>query len=291
MGDGDRRRRGQALADACAPASAPLPRGRTSARLRARCGRPRCRASAPRRGSRSSARSETATAARRNSPRARRRCRPPRAPRAAPHPRSSRPARRSRRGTTTCSARNGRERPSRQRSPSIASMITTGSVRGKCCGLAGRAIAPPAGLRPVCVGAPQLGQKRWRACQPSSALAFGERRQMLGATRPLHRDRAQVGDVQVVARLERLDRRRIERDARSGRAVDQAEEHGLARACRARAPRPSVNSGSSAAPVFLQHHHFAADHIGARAARRSRARQCAAASARRSAARSMRLPA
>ena len=135
IGDRHRRRRGQAPCGwrRCSMAM-------TSSRVNQRASSSSARStttsrSAPRRGSRSSARSETARAARRNSARGRRRCRLPPASRAAPRPRRPRPARRSRRGTTTCSARSAGERPSRQRSPSTASMITTGSVRGKCCAL------------------------------------------------------------------------------------------------------------------------------------------------------------
>ena len=43
-------------------------------------------------------------------------------------------------------------------------------------------------------------------------LAFGERRQMLGLDEALHGDRAQIGDVEIVSRLEPLDGCRIERD-------------------------------------------------------------------------------
>ena len=62
------------------------------------------------------------------------------------------------------------ERPSTHRSPEITSMMTTGSVRGKCSALQdGQSRRQPACTTRV--GAPQLGQKRWRACQPSTALA------------------------------------------------------------------------------------------------------------------------
>ena len=107
-------------------------------------------------------------------------------------------------------ARSAYERPSRQRSPATASMITTGSVRGKCCALQ----AGQSRRQPPCdtlVGAPQLEQKRCRACQCSSALAFGDRRQVVGVDQPLDRDRAQIGDDEVVARLQRLDALGIER--------------------------------------------------------------------------------
>ena len=62
------------------------------------------------------------------------------------------------------------ERPSRQLSPSIASMMTTGSVRGKCCALQfGQSRRQPAST--VLVSVPQLAQKRCRACQCRIAFA------------------------------------------------------------------------------------------------------------------------
>ena len=94
-----------------------------------------CRATSPRRGIQSSAMRGTARAARRRSARRRRRCAPPRGFRAGPPPRSSRRARRNRRAPNTCPSGKRACRPSRQRSPSTASMMTTGSVRGKCCAL------------------------------------------------------------------------------------------------------------------------------------------------------------
>ncbi len=86
---------------------------------------------APRRGSRSSASAGRARPGSSDRRRGRWRCRPPPSPRAAPPPRWSRPAPGSRRARNTCPARSAPERPSRQRSPSIASMMTTGSTRGK----------------------------------------------------------------------------------------------------------------------------------------------------------------
>ena len=89
------------------------------------------------RGSRSSARSETARAASGNSSRS-----PQTMPASSSvsrrtassmlSPGSTKPARQDH-----MLAAKRSERPSRQRSPSTASMITTGSVRGKCCDLAG----------------------------------------------------------------------------------------------------------------------------------------------------------
>ena len=62
-------------------------------------------------------------------------------------------------------------------------MITTGSVRGKCSALqAGHSrFQPPC---TGCVAAPQFGQKRWRACQCSTAFASAIGGRWSGSTRP-----------------------------------------------------------------------------------------------------------
>ena len=62
------------------------------------------------------------------------------------------------------------ERPRSTELPCRISMITTGSVRGKCCGRAGRAGAPPAGVGGVGARAAR-SQKGWAACQPRMPLA------------------------------------------------------------------------------------------------------------------------
>ena len=56
-------------------------------------------------------------------------------------------------------------------------------------------------------------------------LGFGERRQMLRRDHALHRDRAKIGDRQIVARLQRFDRLRIEPEAEPRRTVAQSEEY------------------------------------------------------------------
>ena len=63
-----------------------------------------------------------------------------------------------------------RLRPSRARSPRTASMITTGSVRGKCDARhSGQRRTQPADVTRV--GEPHCAQKRCRACQSSSERA------------------------------------------------------------------------------------------------------------------------
>ena len=79
------------------------------------------------------------------------------------------------------------ERPSTQRSPSIASMMTTGSVRGKCSALAGRTVAPPAALHRARRRA-AIGTEAMARMPAEQRLGLGERRQMLGVDQTLHRD-------------------------------------------------------------------------------------------------------
>ena len=119
-------------------------------------------------------------------------------------------------------------RPSRQRSPSSASMMTTGSVRGKCCALqASHSRRQPAAAARV--AAPQLAQKPWRACQASDRLGLAEHGRALRARPALHGDRAQIDQLEVVAAGD-----------------DQLAPVEEAVAARRRAARPR-SSGSSAA--------------------------------------------
>ena len=81
-------------------------------------------------------------------------------------------------------------------------------------------------------------------------LRLGERRHVLGGHSALHRNGPQIDEFQIVARFERLHRRRIERGAEARRVAKQPEKHGLARVPNARASA-GENSGSSASPCTL----------------------------------------
>jgi len=61
-------------------------------------------------------------------------------------------------------------------------------------------------------------------------LAFRQRRQMLRLDQAAHRDRAQIGDGEIAARLERLGSRRIECDREPGGVPEQSQKDELARA-------------------------------------------------------------
>ena len=93
----------------------------------------------------------------------------------------------------------------------------------KMLGLAGRAVAPPAGLHHARRRA-AIRTEAMARMPADQRLGFGERRQMRGVDQALHRDGAQVGDFQIVARLERLDRGRIEAEAETRRLADKSEE-------------------------------------------------------------------
>src|SRR5262245_64103316 len=58
-------------------------------------------------------------------------------------------------------------------------------------------------------------------------LAFRERRQMIDLDEALHRDRAQVDDDELVARLEGLGDMRLERDCEAGLTPAEAEKDDL----------------------------------------------------------------
>ena len=160
---------------------------------------------------------------------------------------------------------NRGERPSTQRSPAIASMMTTGSVRGKCSRLAdGQSRRQPActDLRRRAA----IGTETVARMPAEQRLGFGERRQMLGADEALHRDAAQVGDFQIVARFERL-----ERAADRGRNRNAARRpRGRERRVSRRAPSASAsageNSGCRSLPMrrrCFSAPQLAADHIDA----------------------------
>ena len=124
--------------------------------------------------------------------------RSPRGSRAAPPPRPSRRAPESRRAPNTCLSGKRACRPSRHRSPSTASMMTTGSVRGKCWVLqASHSRRQPAAATRV--GAPQLAQKPWRACQCAIALAWPRIATVCRSDEPLHGDGAHVDRLEIVA--------------------------------------------------------------------------------------------
>ena len=150
-------------------------------------------------------------------------------------------------------------------------MIATGSVRGKCSVLH----AGHSRFQPACdmfVGAPQLAQKRCRACQASSAFASASGARWSGPTSP----------------CTAIERRSVTN--RSGRSLSALVASGSSampkRPASPTRPRNTFsavgasarassgrNSGSAPFAAFLHHHQFAADRDRCRRARRPRRRQ------------------
>src|SRR6185437_13168574 len=125
--------------------------------------------------------------------------------------------------------------------------------------LAGRAIATPAGVHHI-GRRPAIRTKAVPRMPAEQRLGLGERRQMLGIDEAVYRNAAQVGELEVVARLERLDSLGIETDAEPRRAVHQTEKQRLACAPeRARLVRREQRLQQFA--VFPQYDEFAADQI------------------------------
>ena len=141
------------------------------------------------------------------------------------------------------------ERPSTQRSPAIASMMTTGSVRGKCSALQ----EGQSRRQPPCasaVTAPQFGQKQWRVCQPSTDFASASGGTCSAAT---------IACTAMVRRSMSLRSSRAFKGAAASatrpapearRFIHQPEKHGIARGTSA-AASVGENSGSNASPRFL----------------------------------------
>ncbi len=61
-------------------------------------------------------------------------------------------------------------------------------------------------------------------------LAFGERRQVIGVDQGAYCDRPQVGDDEVITRLERLGGRGIERECKARSIPEETEKNQLRRA-------------------------------------------------------------
>ena len=182
------------------------------------------------------------------------------ASRAAPPPRCFRPARRSPRGTNRNWRRSAPERPSRQWSPSNASMITTGSVRGKCCALhCGQSRRQPAlrdGGRRAAIGA-----KAMPRVPMQQRLGFGERAaDDRASTRPCTAiDRRSV--TTKPSRVFRLSANcGSSPTPKRGASSCKPEEERL-RLVRERADFRAREHGVETVTRFLQHDPFAADDI------------------------------
>src|SRR5215510_1034353 len=127
---------------------------------------------------------------------------------------------------------------------------------------AGWAIASPAGFDEIGRG-PAIRAKAMARMPVEQRLAFGERRQMVGLDQATHRDRAQIGDDELVPCFEHLRGRPVERDRESRRVLAEAEKNEFRRAAeRARVFQREQRIGKSGG--FVEDHQLAGDHIGAR---------------------------
>ena len=153
------------------------------------------------------------------------------------------------------------ERPSTQRSPAIGSMITTGSVRGKCSALqTGQSRRQPPCV--TIVAALQLGQKRWRACQPRIGLASASGGTCSAATAPctamVRRSRSfrslRAFSTSIAAGS---------RPAPKRGAPCNKPRNTVSRGAPSSRASAGENSGSSGSSRCFQHHIIAADHIDA----------------------------
>ncbi len=93
-------------------------------------------------------------------------------------------------------------------------------------------------------------------------LGFRDRRQMIGVDQSLHRDRAQIGDHQVIARFQRLGGVLRNAEAEAAFAVEMSEKDGFG--CRAEGSRfRKREQRIIQRRVFLCDNQFAADDVGA----------------------------
>src|SRR5262245_11227606 len=124
---------------------------------------------------------------------------------------------------------------------------------------AGRAIASPAGFDAL-GRRPAIPAKAMARMPVEERLAFGERRQMVGLDQATHRDRAEIGDDELVPCFEHLRGCRVERDRESRRVLAEAEKNELRRAAEcARVFQCEQRIGKSGG--FVEDHQLAGDHI------------------------------
>src|SRR5215469_16668639 len=95
-------------------------------------------------------------------------------------------------------------------------------------GLASRAIAPPAAFHRLGGGA-AIGAEAVAGVPVHERAAFRERTEMIVLEKTAHRDRAQVDEHDIAARLQRRDGGRRERKRESRLPLEEAEERDLQR--------------------------------------------------------------
>src|SRR5215469_297541 len=125
-------------------------------------------------------------------------------------------------------------------------------------GPTGGTIAPPAGLD-QCGCCAAIRAEPMPRMPTEQCLGFGQGRQMIRRHHALHRDRAQVGDLKVVARLQFLNRLWVEAKPEPRRCISKPEEHDLAHA--AECARLARRKQRVARLAGFEHHKFAPDHV------------------------------
>src|SRR6516164_9734829 len=134
---------------------------------------------------------------------------------------------------------------------------------GKMLRPARGAIAPPAGFDEIGRGT----ARRAKAMAPmpvEERFALGEGRQMLGLDQAADRDRAEIGDDELVPCFEHLRGRRLECDRESRRLLAEAEKNQLRGAAK-RARFCQCEQWIGKRGCLLEDHQLASNHIGARA--------------------------
>ena len=93
-------------------------------------------------------------------------------------------------------------------------------------------------------------------------LGLGQRRHMLGGDHALHGDCPQIDEFQIVARLQRLHRGRIESGTETRRVAQKPEKHGLARRTQ-RTRLGGQKQRIERLAMRLEHDVVAGDHVDA----------------------------
>ena len=126
------------------------------------------------------------------------------------------------------------ERPSTHRSPAIANMITTGSVRGKCSAWqAGQSRRQPPSISAV--GGAAIRAKAMSRMPPEQRFCLGQRRKVIRSDHTLDRNRAKIDDFKIVACLQPIYCILVEAETEPRRSIGKPEEYNFAnRAERAR---------------------------------------------------------
>src|SRR5271166_4999524 len=93
-------------------------------------------------------------------------------------------------------------------------------------------------------------------------FSFGQWRQMIRGHHGLHRDRAQIGDLKIIARLQLFHRVLVEAERKPWRRIGEPEKYDFTD--RTEGPRLARREQRVTWFAGLEHHQFAADHVARR---------------------------